>query len=158
MSVQFSYELTGSGWSECTLRIDGHVASVTASYLSDALADLASATAAALRGHPRAVASFAEEPGEYRWILEPRPAGRVRIRVLEFPEFWGHEPDEKGSVLLDAECRLRTFAGAVVSELQRLLAQFGREGYKDRWIEHDFPFDQMVAIQELLRNTPSDIQ
>jgi hypothetical protein len=71
MSLAFSYQLQGHGWAECRLEIDDQHATLTASYLSDALGDLASATTAALRGHPRPTASFAEEPGEYRWIFEP---------------------------------------------------------------------------------------
>jgi len=46
MSVQISYELAGTGWAECVIRINDATATVTASYLSDALDDLASAVAA----------------------------------------------------------------------------------------------------------------
>jgi hypothetical protein len=151
MGVTFSYELTGSGWADCTVRIGDQVAKVSASYLSDALADLASATAAALRGHPAPSASFAEEPGEYRWILEPRAEGRVRVRVLEFPELWGGKPDNEGVVLLDAECRLRTFAGAIVSELQRLEAKHGQAGYRRLWVQYDFPTERLAELQGLLK-------
>jgi hypothetical protein len=151
MSVTFSYELTGRGWAECSVRIGEKVTKVSASYLSDALADLASATAAALRGHPAACASFAEEPGEYRWILEPRVGGQVRVRVLEFPEFGGRQPDDEGIVLLDGECRLRTFAGAIVSELQRLEAKHGQEGYRRVWGKHEFPAERLVELQALLK-------
>lgn len=157
MSMELSYELTGPGWATCTLRVGEQVATVTASYLSDALADLASATAAALRGHPRPSASFAEEPGEYRWLLEPRPGGRGRIRILEFPWLWSGRSDEEGAVLLDGECRLRTFAGAVVSELQRLARIHGPEGYRDQRIEHDFPAERLAELQELLEGPSGDV-
>ena len=151
MGVTFSYELTGRGWAECSVRIGENVTRVTASYLHDALADLVSATGAALRGHPAASASFAEEPGEYRWILEPRADGQVRVRVLEFPEFGGGKPDDEGIVLLDRECRLRTFAGAIVSELQRLEAKHGQEGYRRLWVQHEFPAERLVELQGLLK-------
>lgn len=72
MSVELTYELTGTGWADCRIRIDDVVATVTASYLSDALGDRASGIAALLREHPEARVSFWEEPGEYRWILEGR--------------------------------------------------------------------------------------
>ena len=101
--MRFSYELVGDGWAKCSLRIGEKGATLTASYLSDALADLASAVAAALRGSLRSTFSFTEEPGEYRWILERRPKGRTRIRILEFPQLWGHRPDEEGTVLFDGQ-------------------------------------------------------
>ena len=95
MGVQLSYELVGAGWAKCTIRVDDATATVTASYLSDALDDLASAVSATLRGHPHATASFTEEPGEYRWVFEPLPEGKVVVRILEFREMWGGRPDEE---------------------------------------------------------------
>jgi hypothetical protein len=50
MGVQISYDIVGAGWAKCTIRVDDACATVTASYLSDALDDLASAVAASLRG------------------------------------------------------------------------------------------------------------
>jgi len=151
MSVTFSYELTGIGWATCTIRVGEQAKTVTASYLSDALADLASAAAAALRGHPRPCASFIDEPGEYRWILGPRSGGRVRIQILEFGQFWRRRPDEEGVVLFDGECRLRTFAGAIVSELQRLKKEHGIEGYRQKWVKYEFPEARLEELEELLK-------
>ena len=110
MGVQIAYDIVGAGWAKCTIRVDDACATVTASYLSDALDDLASAVAASLRGHPHATASFTEEPGEYRWIFEPVSEGRVSVRILEFKEMWGGRPDEDGAVIFHAQCRLRTLA------------------------------------------------
>jgi hypothetical protein len=154
MGVDISYNLTGTGWAECTLRVDDASVTVTASYLSDALGDLASAATAFLRGHPRPTASFTEEPGEYRWILEPLSGGRVRIRILEFTQMWGRRPDEDGKQIFQAECRLRTFAGALVSELQRVEQVYGTAGYRETWVQHDFPADRLAELQELLERSP----
>jgi hypothetical protein len=132
------------------LHVDGAHVTVTASYLSDSLDDLASAIAASLRGHPHATASFEEELGEFRWIFEPLPEGKVRIRILEFPELWGDRPDEEGKQIFQAECRLRTLAGAMVSALQRLEEKYGVAGYRAKWINHDFPMGRLIELQELL--------
>jgi hypothetical protein len=154
MAVEISYDLDGAGWATCTIRVDDAIATVTASYLSDALDDLASAVAAALRGHPHATASFAEEPGEYRWIFEPLAEGRVSVRILEFEEMWGGRPDKDGKVISNAECRLRTFAGALLSELQRLESTYGLAGYREKWVRYDFPALRLAELQNLLK-TPS---
>lgn len=129
MSVSFSYILTGNGWSECTIIIDEYHVTVTASYLSDAFGDLLSAVTRIVEGQTEATASFAEEPGEYRWRFFRNAPDRVLIRVLEFPQLWGNRLDEEGKVVFEAECRLRTFAGAVLSESQRLLQELGVQGY-----------------------------
>jgi hypothetical protein len=70
MSVAITYELTGHGWSECMIRVDERTVTVTASYLSDALGSLSDAVLAVLLGSRTAKASFDEEPGEYRWVLD----------------------------------------------------------------------------------------
>jgi hypothetical protein len=152
MAVQISYELVGTGWASCTIRVDDATATVTASYLSDALDDLASAVAAAFRGHPHATASFTEEPGEYRWILEPLPEGKVSVRIIEFDEMWAGRPDKDGSVIFHAECRLRTFAGALLSEVQRLESTYGLAGYRLKWVQYDFPAARLAELRQLLKD------
>lgn len=149
MGVALEYELTGSGWAKCTLRIDAAMAE-TASYLGDARGDLVSAVTAALRGHPKAVASFCEEPGEYRWILEACPPGQVRIRILEFTELWGDRPDADGRVILDAECPLRELAQATLACLRKLEQRYGMAGYRERWGAHNFPEEQAAELEKLL--------
>jgi hypothetical protein len=101
MGVAVKYDLTGTGGSECFVEIGDQQAHLTASYLSDALGDLLHAVVALLRGGKEAGASFAEEPGEYRWRLRRRGSDQVSIRILWFEELWS-QPDEKGKAVLDA--------------------------------------------------------
>jgi len=155
MGVQISYDLVGAGWAKCTIRVDDASATVTASYLSAALDDLASAVSATLRGHPHASASFTEEPGEYRWVFEPLPEGQVSVRILEFKEMWGGRPDDEGEVIFSARCRLRTLAGALVSELQRLERAYGHAGYREKWVEYDFPVARLDGLPQLLQDSPA---
>ena len=151
MSVEISYQLVGTGWSECTVHVGDAHAKASASYSSNALEDLVTAVAAALRGHPRPTASFAEEPGEYRWVFEPTPDGLVTVRILEFQELWGDRPDDEGKEIFSAQCRLRTFAGALLSELQRLERTHGLKGYREKWVKHEFPKDRMAELEGLLK-------
>lgn len=155
MSISFSYHLTGSGWAECTIAIDEQHATMTASFLSDAFGDLLGAVSRMVEGEPEATASFAEEPGEYRWRFFEKGADRLLIRILDFPELWSDQPDEKGKILFEAECRLRTFAGAVLSESQRLLEKHGREGYLGMWHNHEFPLERLDKLRQLLRQRTS---
>jgi hypothetical protein len=62
--------------------------------------------------------------------------------------------DEEGKVIFEAECRLRTFAGAVLSESQRLLEKYGREGYLGLWDQHEFPLEKQERLRQLLRQGP----
>ena len=63
---------------------------------------------------------------------------------------WGGRPDEDGTVIFHAQCRLRTLAGALLSELQRLERTYGLAEYREKWVEHDFPVLRLAELQELL--------
>ena len=155
MGVFISYRLTGKGWSECSVLIEDQQAVVTASYLSDALGDILAAATVVLQGAPEATASFAEEPGEYRWRFIRVGMDRLIIRILEFSQWWGNRPDKEGKLVLEAECRLRTFAGALRSASQRVLEDHGIDGYREKWGNNDFPIDQQTRLV-LIVWIPSD--
>lgn len=150
MGVTISYRLTGSGWAECAIQGGDHHANVIASYLSDALGGLLEAVVRLLEGQPEATASFADEPGEYRWRMVRVSSDRVALRILEFPQLWGNRPDQEGKPLLETECRLRTFAGAVLSASQRVLEEHGADGYRERWVKHEFPLENLQRLKALL--------
>ena len=147
MSVEINYKLTGSGWAECALQIDDQGIVTTASYLSDALGSLLQSVVDLLQEQAEATASFDEEPGEYRWRFQHIDAQHIALRILWFDELWSRALDEKGQVVFEAKCRLRTFAGAVLSASQQLLAEHGFDSYKAQWVEYDFP----LALQEKLK-------
>src|SRR6185437_14618089 len=142
--MKFHYDLTGIGWVDCTIEIGEATATATASYLSDALDELAGAVVALLRGNEQSTATFVDEPGEYRWEFARERSDGVRIRI----RFLG-----AGSVnypIFEAETLLGTFAGALLSELERLLREYGTAGYKERWVRHDFPERRIDELKTLL--------
>ena len=151
MSVNISYKLTGAGWAECALSVDDQAIVITASYLSHALESLLQGVVEIMRGQPEARASFDEEPGEYRWLFRRIEDQTLSIKILWFDELWGNEPDEKGRIMFEAACRLRTFAGAVLAASQRVIAEHGFDGYKNEWSEeHAFPEALQMELQRLL--------
>jgi hypothetical protein len=150
MGVSVEYNLTGRGWAECIVEIDQHQVRITASYLSNALDDLLDAVAAIVQGANEATASFTEEPGEYRWRFKRILQDRLSIQIIWFSEAFKARPDLEGEIILDAECRMRTFAGAVLSASQGVLATYGLEGYKEKWA-HDFPIALQAKLQKALR-------
>ncbi|MFL6277626.1 MAG: hypothetical protein ACJ74G_20770 [Blastocatellia bacterium] len=151
MSVYITYKLTGSGWAECLLAIDDQTIITTASYLSHALESLLQGIVDIMRGQAEARASFDEEPGEYRWLFLRKDEQTLNIRILWFDGLWGHKPDNKGHIIFDGDCRLRTFAEAVLSASQKVLAEHGLEGYKDQWHRDEFPETLQAELERLLR-------
>src|SRR5688572_825860 len=105
--VALHYDLTGTGWSECRVSIGDSHCDLTASYLSDALGDLAAAVEDVLRWPGvDSQAVFVEEPGEYRWRFLAAGEDRVVVKILEFPD-WGGKEDSAGKVIFEAECGRR---------------------------------------------------
>lgn len=150
MSIEFRYQLTGKGWAECTLIVNDSHVTVTASYLSNALRSFVSAVCRILDGIPDATSSFDEEPGEYRWRLFRIDDNTIRILIIEFDNLWSDKPDAEGKAIFDVQCSLRAFAGGVYDGCRRLLAEYGRDGYKDKWHEHAFPDTEFAELGRLL--------
>jgi hypothetical protein len=68
--VEFEYRLVGTGWSEARFAVGDRWVGLTASYLEDALGDLLLAVRLLAEGDTSGRASWAEEAGEYRWLLD----------------------------------------------------------------------------------------
>lgn len=144
------------GWSECQLTAGGSTIKVSASYLSDALGQLATATVLLLQGAPSARVSFDEEPGEYRWGIDwhhdAQKQGEVffRVRVWFFKEMWGrHLPDEAGQLLLDEVVTQSAFYRGVRQMLNAVLDEYGLNGYRKRW-GHPFPSQASGLLSAIL--------
>jgi hypothetical protein len=147
MTIRLRYDLIGPGWAGCVVEMNGQTATVSASYLSDALDELCRATVEVLIGWPRSEAAFQEEPGEYRWLFDRVGEHDLRIRLIDGVTA-RENPSE--AVLIDSECRAKEFAGALVAELCRLLEVYGEEGYLENWVRFPFPSHRVAQLRALL--------
>lgn len=120
-----------------------------ASFFSNALDDVTGAVEATLRGHPGPRAVLADPPIEYRWLFDPEPERRVRVRVLEFPDYPSGQRDEEGRTLIDATCGMVALGEAVTSCLSKLEGTYGAEGFEDL-TKMDLPVHRRKAIEGLL--------
>ncbi|MBW8846127.1 MAG: hypothetical protein JF607_14270 [Burkholderiales bacterium] len=145
--LTIDYELTGSGWARCSVRVDSQHCELSASYLSDALGKLVLAAVAVLAGAHSISVGFDEEPGEYRWNVVYLDNALVRLTLLEFDELWGNQPDAEGRSLLIVTCSPLTFAKAVRAAAETVLKAHGVAGYKERWGQHDFPSQQLALLE-----------
>jgi hypothetical protein len=148
--LTLTYELRGSGTAEAVISDERASVTLTASYLSDALGDLADATLALMRGADRSRFAWAEEPGEYRWLLA-RQGADLQITVLWFRDTFSRQGDEQGGVVFRSQCSLVRFAGQVHGLLLRLLDDWGVEGYARQWKNHEFPLAAHERLTALLR-------
>ncbi|MFZ5543951.1 MAG: hypothetical protein ACOZJZ_10350 [Pseudomonadota bacterium] len=150
MSLTIEYRLAGSGWADCAIQLEGRTCQISASYLSDALGNLILAAAAVVAGVHSVSVGFDEEPGEYRWAVVKSGGNEVNVRLLEFQELWGNAPDSEGKLLLEFAIRPLEFGKAVANAARAVLQEYGAAGYKERWVEHDFPIRQFELLTELI--------
>lgn len=148
-AVEFTYELVGTGWSEGRLTIGDGGAQMSVSYLDDALRDLLEALAVLARRAESAGVSWRKEPGEYLWSLS-RDAGIVRVVVVELPDWQELVEADEGTTILDESCQLVELVRAIASAARGVLDQYGEQGYRRKWAEHDFPVAQLEELEAWL--------
>ena len=142
--LSIDYRLVVRGWAECDVVCGEQRVALVASYLSDALGDLATATRMLLEGEPDWRVSFADEPGESRWALERLPPvdgepDRVRVRIRRFDKTFSRKSDDDGKLLFDATVPAESFFLAVLGALRGVLDRHGEAGYLEQWVKHPFP-------------------
>jgi len=146
VDIEIQYKLVGTGWSECVLDVYGQTCTVTASYLSDALGEFVKAVNHILGGGNEAKFSFDEEPGEYRWILKRNENNALFIEIIEFPDLWGNKDDSEGKVIYEVTCPAHEFGKALLVGLNGLLDEYGVVGYKEKWVDAEYPVEQYIEL------------
>ena len=141
-----NYQLIGSGWAKLDLCIDQQQIQLFASYLHDSLTDLLQATLALLNGKQEAKAYIIDEPNEYRCCFSTL-GQQLTITIWQFDKAWSIQDDEQGSLLFQAQCRLNTFAGALLATCQKLTQSYSLITYRQLWKNHDLPISLIAQLQ-----------
>jgi hypothetical protein len=151
--VRFDYTLDGTGWATATAVVGGRAVAMTSSYLHDSLGQLADAILELEAGREEVVAVFMSEPGEHHLVF-CRAGEHVAVEVRRFNDWasWGMYPPDRFEVVAAGANPLATLREQVVAALGRVLAVHGIEGYKVKWVEHDFP---LAAYERLKHAEPS---
>ncbi len=75
---------------------------------------------------------------------------QLTLRLLEFDDLWSNQPDEHGRVLLEVSMPRLEFAEAVADAATKVLARHGVGGYKEMWVEHEFPSQDLERLEALV--------
>ncbi len=151
MNLSISFKLTGPGWADCNISIDNQLTVLTASYLENALGNLADATLRIAQGENSAYAIFAEEPGEYRWKFTKINDKEISVEILKFDEWRGlQQSDGEGRTIFKFECPLLVFVRRMIICLSEVLSEYGLEGYAEKWMMHEFPLEVYNELRNIL--------
>ncbi|WP_121828098.1 hypothetical protein [Streptomyces sp. S1] len=147
--LQFSWELSGSGWATYRISDAAGEQKNFVSYCTNALADLLYGVAGLYGESSAQRVSFDLEPAEVRWRLR-RQGADVDIAIYYFPDMhasWG-APDEDGRLSWSSTQPRRVLGHAVMEAAQTVLSLHGEAGYREKWVQHPFP---VAALQDLRR-------
>jgi hypothetical protein len=147
--ITFSYQLSGHGFAEARVADEDNELIMWPSFLSDAFGDLVGELTALVKGATEAKLVWADEPGEFRWILRVR-ALDLQVSILGFHETFSRLPDEKGLLLFSAADTLQNFVRKVVGQGNMLIGNHGSEEYKRLW-GHDFPQAKFHELERYLK-------
>jgi hypothetical protein len=150
MSVDIKYKLTGFGWCDCTITVDGASASVTGSDLTDVLPEICNAAIQLLGPSESAEFSFEEEPGEFRCLLTSTGKDTANLKIYDLPDFGNEIASDGVKLIFDVQVGKRDFARAVHRAMSDVLRLHGKKGYLEKWDMAPFPSEQFASLAAAL--------
>jgi hypothetical protein len=142
--MEFKYQLSGRGWARGSIRINNKEFNFIASYLTDSLSELLSSLITITPGcvpYPMNESTFImeEEPERLVWKFEKPNDQDVLITIIKVSE-------SERSIVFKEQCLLSDFIQVVVNSISKLLKKHGIEGYRDIWVNHDFPLNEYQRL------------
>ncbi|MDQ0896796.1 hypothetical protein [Paenibacillus sp. V4I7] len=150
--MEFIYTLDGAGWALGSIKINSQEAYFSPSYLSDALYILLKSLISVtpdLTPFPVKQATFEwmEEPGGTVWTLERADSKHLNVKISSYEDMYS----KKELVTdLNETCLYIEFIQAVIIALDLILQKHGVDGYKEKWINHEFPMKQYLLLKEFI--------
>ena len=143
---RISGELEAVGWIAATISARGSEVNIRASYMGDALADIARA-AIALAQPTDAVQRvlWAHEPGYWKWWLIRTP-NSVQVAITKVTE----ELDPEGPPVFEATVSYEQLASAVARSMRTIIDTVGDDGYRELWYMHPFPHTELAQLETIL--------
>jgi hypothetical protein len=149
IAMTLSYILHEAGWATATIEHDGRHREMRVSYLSDAVLNMLDAAIGLVNNGREVRFNFMDEPGEHECVVTRTGPDAVRIRVVWYKDWIGLS-DEPGEEVFACDGGATQFCERVFACCKRLLDEHGEDGYKERWIEHEFPTETFEQLSRLL--------
>lgn len=146
--ISINYILNNAGWATVEISNGTEEIKLCASYLHDSLKNLAE-TAIGLKTKNEEAVIFMDEPGEYWLILKKKENNLLEYELRWYKDWasWNLIHEEKYEVILRGETTVPKYINEVRKNLMQILEEFGTEGYKQRWGEHEFPLNEYEKLK-----------
>jgi|GEM_PF-5733247 len=149
-----------AGWLKAQLTINDQSYDFTVSYLSEPLQSLLETLieldayydgryAFASDTKPQFHLIWQGEPWRYNWLLEPLEDQCIKISITFCED---HVVDKKTAdqLMLETIVSLREFTERIYEEAERILKGYGFLGYKQVWIQSEYPIGELFRLYYIL--------
>jgi hypothetical protein len=155
MTTDIQYKLKGYGWASLFITNGSSYTEITISYLSNPLAELLTALICLSENKSQSeTINFFDEPGAHSLVLTLKSDRTLQLEIY-FSEEGGelnYVETAKKLVYSDIDS-LDDLSHLVLVTVKDLLNDYGLKGYKEKWIEHDFPETLFLQLLKL-KTTP----
>jgi hypothetical protein len=152
--MKFEYKLTGAGWAECNLNLNGKDLSFYPGYLTDALGDLLQSLLDINPFYTEEL--YLENGSEFDWDEEPIRSewhfhylgdDHMSLKLTIINDNYGSE-DHVTEIY--EEFSYSHFLNVVIIAAEEVLKEYGIVGYKNMWLEHEFPLSIFLKLKYFL--------
>ena len=158
MPTIINYELTGTGWSKCTVRPARKSYTFNASYDSDALGSLVIAAISLLSDINSLSFEFFGNYGTWLWVIERQSGENVVIEIFEStPRLAGKISECDVKTVVKFTCSEIAFAESVNASASAVLKKHGIKGYEDLSFNYGYPKELQIYLSKLIALRNRDV-
>ncbi len=153
MALRINYNLADHGWADVHMNHGHQSVDMTVSYLHDTLAEFITAANLLLKGAPDAKVIAMDEPGEHLVHLTSPDRASLVIEIRWFKDraSWDLVTEKEFEVVFKCDDTILNFSTGIFNNAKRILDKHGMQGYKEKWIKHDFPMGEYNRLKSLLK-------
>lgn len=152
-AMMIKYNLGDHGWADVKF-LDGRKGvDMIVSYLHDTLAEFITAANLLLKGAPDASVIAMDEPGEHIVHLQVLSSTTLAIEIRWFKDCASRDmtTQKEFEVVFECQDTVVNFSTEIFNNARTILEKHGVEGYKKKWVNHDFPIDGYKRLKSLLK-------
>lgn len=144
--MNITYELSEAGWATATISDNKRNVSIEVSYLHDSLKQLIDAAINLKKGTKAESVVFMDEPGEYHLVLNDNDKS-FSLRQYNDWASWDMYPIDDFKEILKGKLETDVFIKQVLELSDKIFIKYGLDGYKENWVEHEFPYNQYMKLK-----------
>ncbi|WP_370000922.1 hypothetical protein [Winogradskyella sp.] len=146
--ISLDYNLEEAGWAIAKIGNGEKTVVLTVSYLHDTLKDLAKSAIYIKEKKAKRIV-FMDEPGEHHLILNKISETEIEYELKWYEDWidWNAIEDKKYKSLLLGKTKITRYINEVRNILIEIYDSIGIVGYKEKWINHEFPLKEFKHLK-----------